>query len=272
MKGLTSTRLCSLFLAGVALSCFAVGAANAAARSSTAQSLQFVLTAGTNYIIEGTEAWKYEDAVAATNFTNQVTGGPTFVRCSGSPTNCATGNAPSPTLADAPAADDQKLADVVRDNKCNFWSGTTLTGTTYTQQKTFNGQNGSGNWVYSYSYTIAPIQTSYPAKTAWLLLDSSTTFPTVSVDGFLAGQSTVLKALGTTPWDFKASHTILNADGTPRLDATLTLTNNANSETVGQVDLVLGTNYEIESGVTWNYQATPGLIFGDSQQLFTGEV
>jgi hypothetical protein len=194
----------------------------------------FSNTASGNFVITGEAIYAYNNATAAAYFTNVWNNSAPVRTCSGSPTNCATSNAPLSAPA-APAADASKLNGKIGCNACNFWGGIALSlscggPNTYTQSVTINGQNGNGNWKYEFTYNIGFSATgdaynSTPAeKTAWDLQSNDTINADVGVTGFFAGQSTQLKNNGSGGWSFKASHTLLDSLGASRLvDATATI-------------------------------------------------
>jgi hypothetical protein len=241
--------------------------------TSTAQSAMFNNTAAGTFMISGTEVWSYNKATAATYFSNTLTSGP-VVSCGGNPnTDCASENQP-PAPA-VPAPDPAKLTPFVASNSCKFWNGTALTlnplpqDNQYTQSVTISGLNGKGNWKFEWTYTIAfadSVGGPYAAKTAWDLDSSSSTFASVGVAGFFAGQSTQKKAKASpgNPWTFKASHTMTADDGSSRLVNPQYSILDSNGDLVcGPKDIAV---LPIESGVDYRYAQNAG-VNGSTNQL-----
>jgi hypothetical protein len=240
--------------------------------TSTAQSAMFNNTAAGTFVISGTEVWSYNKVTATTYFSNTQTSGP-VVTCAGNATNCSASNQPATPAA--PAPNPAKLTPFVSSNSCNFWDGTALSlnplpaDNQYKQSVTINGVNGSGNWKFEWTYTIAftdSVGGPYAAKTAWDLVSSSSTSAEVGVDGFFAGQSTQKKAKAApgNPWTFKASHTMTADDGSSRL------VNPQYSIVDSGLNLVCGPTaigvYPIERGVDYFYAQNAGFN-GSASQL-----
>lgn len=149
--------------------------------SQTAQSIMVAINgvhAGT-YAAHANNTYHYNETTAATYFTNTLTSGP-VASCNGSPTACADSNQPAAPGAPAPAAGElngspQGHPGAVDQNKCRFLDGLTLNGHTYTQSSgAVNGLNGSGNWKFTWTYTVAPTSADPVAPfTAWDLVNTT---------------------------------------------------------------------------------------------------
>jgi hypothetical protein len=209
----------AVLVAGAPVSAFLPAAE--AAGDQTAQSIMvnFVgLTEGDTYTVVENKRYKFNETTAAGYFTNTLDSTPPTTDCNGSPANCASTNQPAaPT---APLPDPLKVngtpqgPGAVQDNACTFVSGGTLVGTTYTQSSsTVPGLNGSGNWKFIWSYTIAPTTNPVAPLTAWDLVQ--TTGDGFAVNADIAGES-VLKSsnpkLGT-----KFSFSLLDSLGVSRV-------------------------------------------------------
>jgi hypothetical protein len=222
--------LCMLGLA-VLLAALAP-APNVLAANTTAQSIM-VFNNDTNgqldlaaqqFVLLGSETWSYDNDAAKTYFTNAWDGNaPPSPTCNG--TGCAPGDltwipnsCPTPPAPGGPAMDANKLNPVVGQNSCTFFDGGTLSGDTYTQDVTVNGDcsvcqpcTGGGscggslmacptigtqkyklvdknaNFKFTYSYNITPITNPVEARTAWNL-DSNNNSPAhVDVSAKVAG-------------------------------------------------------------------------------------
>jgi len=183
---------------GMSAALLALAAAPAFAQSQTAQSAMVQVTpTNTAYEVVETVTWTFqrgthnEPGTAMLAYTNLLTSGPTFVSCGGNASACGAANAPAPaTIAAAtPAPDDVKLQQAAQAERCTFFLGGTLSGpATYTQEATVNGANGNGNWKYKWTYTIAPINATVAAQTAWTSEETGGTVD-VGFEGFVASES-----------------------------------------------------------------------------------
>jgi hypothetical protein len=124
-----------------------------------------------------------------------------------------TSRAGSPPPLISPEGHPDSVKHHAQADRCIFFCGGTLTGWNYTQTRTVNGQNGKGNWTFTYNYTTTTADDVGP-QTCW---DSQVTGGTgeVTYDGFVSSESCVQKSGGT--WQRKYSFTLLNSDGSSRV-------------------------------------------------------
>jgi hypothetical protein len=239
-------------------------AGTASAQTKTAQSAMFENTAAGTFVITGSEVYAYDTAAAAGYFSNALLSGPVITCTGGGPggVNCAVANQPT-TAPTAPLPNAQKLTPFVASNSCNFWDGAALTvnplpqDNQYKQFVTVNGANGNGNWKFEWQYQIGfadSVGGPYSPQTAWNLQTTSTTAADVTVTGFFAGQSTQLKSNGSGGWSFKASHTMEDSFGLPRLvGAQATITDDQ-----ANVVCTLGLNTSVVNGADFTYLGNAG--------------
>jgi hypothetical protein len=248
------------------------------AQSQTAQSLMVKAdTTSPAYQIDGTITWTYHrgnhndtdlTGTAMSYYTNAWNGAAPTYTCSGGGQNgCVT---PPATLAPAPSA--VVLQQHAQDQRCIFFFGGDLTSTTYTQVAqvdiTTNGPT-KGNWKFTFTYNIAPIQPSVAAYTAWT---SETTGGTVDISyaGFLTSES-FLKQSNRNKYSFT-----MTENGVTRarnVAAQLQILNGLVWENVGapvslnNVDTDLDTNNDgvavVPASADFPYFANGG-IFGNS--------
>jgi hypothetical protein len=170
--------------------------ASAGGNNQTGQSIMVnIQTIGT-HAVAGMKQYKYNEATAATYFTNLYDG--TFtVSCGGNGPGCEAANqpvTPSVPTPDAGEVSAQSANSAVSANQCNFLDGGALIGHPYSQDVTTKGLDNKGNWTFSFNYTVAPTGISYDPFTAWdLESDTTDGSATVSVGGNIAGES-VLKS------------------------------------------------------------------------------
>jgi hypothetical protein len=173
--------------------------------SRTAQGNYVEFTAPTELAIEQNIQYRFDDAAAALLFTNTLVSGP-VATCKGNPTICAT--APTVVIA-APAVLASQVAETIKQNKCIFLNGGTLSGSTYTQSVDVNQ-----NWTYTWTYAVTPTTTDpIAAKTAWVYdrtLGGSGTAD-VDVSTMIAGESVVVSSQFPAPG--KYSFSLLESDG-----------------------------------------------------------
>jgi hypothetical protein len=301
-----------------------VPVANVLAANTTAQSIM-VFNNDTNgqlelaaqqFVLLGSETWSYDNGTAKTYFTNAWDGNaPPAPTCTGP--GCAPGNiawipnyCPTPAAPGAPAAVANKLNPVVGQNACTFFNGGTLSGDTYTQDVTVDGNcnvcepcMGSGggcganltacptisgqkykltsknaNFKFTYTYNITPTTNPVDARTAWNL-DSNDNSPAhVEVSANVAGQSTLRKGANDCSattcssggWKFKASHTITDAIGL-RVTGMTVGVYDSNDVLVGTAK-VQGTDFTLSLGTGDYFYAQNAGIFGDPTQLLNGAV
>jgi hypothetical protein len=205
-----------------------------AAPAQTGQGIFVNLQASGDFIIAENQVWKFNDsfdtvtdvngnpvAGVGTYFTNAWNGNSPAISCTGGGaggTNCASANQPAtPT---APASDPSKVIGppghpgCAETQDCTFWTGGTLTGSTYTQSVTGtgNGLNGKGNWTFTYTYVIAPDPSKdtdsttdgvqVAPKTAWYLFQDNTNTVTAAIDAVIAGESVVKNTTNGTKYSF----------------------------------------------------------------------
>jgi hypothetical protein len=175
-----------------ALSLFAAvafSAISSMAQSQTAQSAMVDLQLGhASYQIEGTITWTYDRDAAETFYSNAWDGNAPVVTVGSG----AVQTSPGP---DAPSG--VALQNHAQQERCTFFLGGDLTGTTYTQ--TVNGTKG---WKWTYTYNITPNlePATVAAKTAWTSEETGGTVD-VTFDGFVASES-YLKQAKTTKYSF----------------------------------------------------------------------
>lgn len=242
----------------------ALGASAAYAQTSTAQSAMFNNTAAGTFVISGSSVYSFNKDVAATYFTNLLSGGPAVTCTGGGPggVNCLPANQPAAPAASAPDA--SKLTNHISNNSCNFFDGAALSlsiggPTTYTQSATIAGLNTKGNWKFEWTYTIAFATTAGPFDplTAWNLESTNTTAADVGVDGFFAGESVQkkTKATGADKWTFKASFTILDAGISRMVNPQYTITDSTATVVCGPTAIAL---LPVEQGVDFQYDQNAG--------------
>jgi hypothetical protein len=175
-------------------------AVSASAQTQTAQSAMVALTPDSQaYEIAGTTTWTFNrgnqnDAdltgLAMSYYTNVWDGVVPTLTCTGGGSNgCVT----PPAAPAAPAPKPNELQQQAQGDRCTFFFGGTLGATTYTQGVTVNvGGPGTpaaqkGNWTFTYTYAITPIQAVDP-QTAWT---SEVTGGSVNLGfgGFVASES-----------------------------------------------------------------------------------
>lgn len=173
-------------------------------------------TSGTFAIIE-TDVYKFDQATAATYFSNAWGGSSPTVSCSGNACNgnaCGVPSAPTAPLPNPDKVTNSGGSAVADKSRCTFLDGGLLTLTdTYTQNATayasctvctvFNKdgtckQTGikSGTYTFAYTYDVAPIaETATVAPfIAWTLAQSdSSGLAHVDVNADIAGESVLVK-------------------------------------------------------------------------------
>lgn len=173
--------------------------------STTAQGIWVDLQGAADLSIQQTEIYGYQPTLAAALVTNTQTSGPVVV-CEGK--GCSI--QPVPTTPDAPPPDATKVQDFITAGgnssfKCSLLDGSMVSGTTYTQSVNLP-PIGSGNtkavYSYTWTYAVAPTQTSYDRRTAWTLQATTGdgTAP-VEIGGDVAGQSVLVKS-GVSKYSF----------------------------------------------------------------------
>jgi hypothetical protein len=122
--------------------------------------------ADSTYVIDGTITWSFdrgthhEPGTAMTFYTNTVTSGPvlTTSSCGQNNINCLPGNQPATPAA--PSATGQvgeiQVQQQAQQDHCVFFNGGTLGSRTYEQSVTLDGNNGRGNFKFTWTYTVAP--------------------------------------------------------------------------------------------------------------------
>ncbi|MFI7547576.1 hypothetical protein [Actinoplanes sp. NPDC049599] len=183
--------------AGVLLLGFAPAAM--AGSGTTAQSVWAGFTAGDGVFgYTDKQTYSFDSLAAATHYANvlESTAAPT---CSGSAANCGASNAPLAAPA-APAPDATKITPLVHADRCTFFTGGLLSGSTYTQSVTVNGKNGKGNWTYTSAYRITG-QTVSP-ETEWSSVLDSSDGAHVTLQGEIAGESVLAKSAATSKYSF----------------------------------------------------------------------
>jgi hypothetical protein len=202
-----------LFVSAVLLGALPLAvAAGGNAKVMTAQSGMIDLSVSPQgpFYITGSETWHLDTDLAKAAYSNAWDGNNPAVSCTGNAANCDSTN--QPTTPTRPAPDPIKQGDAIGD-RCIFWDGGTLPSDTYTQYVTINGINGKGNWKFTWTYNFGG--DTVAAKTAWYLQDSSTTTPTVTIQSQIMSLSVLEK---TNPLLWKASFTLQNSDGSPRIN------------------------------------------------------
>lgn len=151
--------------------------AHAATPSLTAQSAMVNFNPGISaYEIEGTITWTFHRDLAETFYTNAWDGVAPVV---------TTGTGATQTSPGVPSPSGVELQNFVQQQRCIFFTGGNLSGTTYTV--TVNGTRG---WKWTYTFVITPTQPTVVAYESgtWT---SRETGGTVNVDfsGFVASES-----------------------------------------------------------------------------------
>jgi hypothetical protein len=177
----------------------------AAGPNQTAQGIMVNLHADGTFTVVDNKQYEFDEATAATYFTNATTGGPT-VTCTGSPTNCAISN--QPATPDAPAPDPSKVngtpqaSGAVQHNQCTFLDGGSLSGLSYTQSQSRVGVNGKGNWTFTWTYAVTPTTATVDPLTAWNLVREVAGPAEVPVTAAIAGESVLAKSNGWKKYSF----------------------------------------------------------------------
>lgn len=196
-----------------------------AAPSQTAQSVMVSTTYNSNsYEIRPEITYSFnrgthrEPGTAMGYYTNTLISGPVVSCTNGgkNDANCAAGNQPTTPTAPDPYADTPqkgtlKLQQQAQRDNCTFFSGGTLTGTTFEQSVPVPGTNGNGNWKFTWTYEIAPnadydVDPATPgvqvaAFTAWTSTQSGSLTVDVGFSGFVSSES-YLKQNSTTKYSF----------------------------------------------------------------------
>jgi len=150
---------------------------HAATPSLTAQSAMMDFTYDSAaYQIEGTITWTFHRNIAETFYTNVWDGNAPVV---------TTGTGSPQTSPGVPAASSVALQNFVQQQRCIFFAGGDLLGTTY--NVTVNGTRG---WKWTYTFIIAPTQTSVAAYEGgtWTSVETGGTVD-VNFGGFIASES-----------------------------------------------------------------------------------
>lgn len=136
---------------------------------------------------------------AISYFAAPVATGPS-VSCNGSPTNCGSTN--QPTTPSQPPAPMDELLDQV---KCALWYGEVLPSVTATVSSTVAGANQRGNWTFTWTYQLAPLDSTTPVDAhsgyGYKVLGEGGTLD-VGLDGFVYGESAQSLAKGTRKYSF----------------------------------------------------------------------
>jgi hypothetical protein len=250
--------------------------ATGSAATQTAQGIMVNLDATGTFAVVNNVQYRYNTATAAAYFTNTRTSGPS-VACSGSAANCAATNqpaAPTPPAPDPARVDGADAGSAVNLNQCAFLNGGTLAGLSpYTQPVTINGQNGKGNWTFTWTYTVAP-DPSYDADpdtagvqvgelTAWDFVRSDVEAASVALNARIAGESVLFKS----PSYKKYSFSLLNSDGTSRVqNLHLSVTDSGNNTVL---DTTPGS--VISAPVDFTYTTNAGTNGAAVQYLANGD-
>jgi len=189
-----------------------------AAASTTAQSVWAGFGAGAGVFgYTDKQTYTFDSQAAESHYTNvlETTAPPV---CSGSAANCSPTNAPLAAPA-PPAPDAGKVSALVHVDRCTFFTGGLLSGSTYTQSVTVNGKNGKGNWTYTSSYRVTG--ETVAAETEWTSVLDSSGGAKVALEGEIAGESVLSKSPGNRKYSFS----LLDSSGASRvtgLSVTLT--------------------------------------------------
>jgi hypothetical protein len=212
-----------------------------AATGQTGQGIMVNLKGAGTFAVVDQKEYKFNELNAAAYFTNTYSG---VVEVSGSPLNrCLSTSAPTDPYG-VPAVDplqvynpnNENANTAVKNNKCTFLDGGTLSGSTYTQTHTYETGSGSSKctWKYTYYYNVAPTQTVAPL-TAWDLVRETNGAAEVSVDVFIAGESVVKSSnpkVGT-----KYSFSLVDSSGNRIENLQLTITDSAGNPVNAFVDI-----------------------------------
>jgi hypothetical protein len=233
---------------------------------NTAQSIDFEFTNANSFTLAGSSTWRFDHPSARQLFS--VTPSLTSVTCSGN--GC--GSIPQPTDPQ-PNLTEQEIGKAVTNNKCNFWTGSPIQPLTYTKTDTQKQTSGTGSnkltatFTYTWTLTVTTPQSSYPARTDWIEVDSTPGGTNPVLQGWVAGMSVVKKS-GTqnSPWTFHVSHTITNPDGTIRvIDPTTgttglsyTIYDGSTALTSGHINVTLDTTPVLD----FVYGITPTALSG----------
>jgi hypothetical protein len=265
--------------------------AAAAAKNLTAQSVSVQMSGAGDYLLTETETFQFNIGTASGYFTNLQTGAPA-VSCTGGGShgvNCASTNQPlTPT---APNPDPTKVTDngngQAFKDRCTFWNGGTPAGSTYTQSVTVLGLNGSGNWTFTWTYTIAATGT-VAAQTAWDATFAGGTAVTITFGANIESQSVLVSSQYPTA---KYSFSLVDSSGNrvqslnfSVTDGTNTYTATPNSTVVvnypwGTVDFIsTGNGGEFGTGIGALLDAGPnsvpyqnsGATSGDALSILNG--
>lgn len=212
----------------------ALAALGASAATDTGQGIMVRMTAPTNIMLVQNQIYNYNEATAASFFTNAWDGNAPTVTCTGP--GCST----PPAAPAAPPADPSKVSQqLLQKNRCNFWSGLPLEGTTYTRNATIQTGSGRSGATYTYAFTYVVSAPLEPPQTAWDLLQETGdgTAAPVTVDADIAGESAMVSNRFRTPkYSFSLNYTytdpvtLLPVQGNRVTDLVVTLDQGTASE------------------------------------------
>jgi hypothetical protein len=219
----------------------------------TATSVMIYAAGPADYMISGSQVYRMNRVQAAAYFTNSWNGNPPIITATGW---CAThgGCSCPPETPPPPRSLESRLEETVLSNKCIFWNGGILTGTTYTQSVSISVTSGSdcekGTWTFTYTYSVRPTGSGeVPDHTAWEITSFGPSSPLpVTLDGtrsYIASESAIDKPANKTGWSRKYSFS-LSSDRIQNLTVTMTDANNnvypPSSGTPGISSFVSGLN------------------------------
>jgi len=242
--------------------------------TTTGQSVMIQRTGNSSYTKNGDETWEWDRVTAATYYSNSVVGLVGSPTCTGSATNCASTNRPAEPTSPAPDATQLTGRNGQLDtDECAFFNGGSLGSRSYNQSLTVRGANGSGNWTFTWAYSVFPIYTTVGARTLMTLVSSSMN-DTINLVGYIAA----LSGMSTKTVARKYSFGLENSDGTSRIT-------NLQAQSFDSAGLLLDTyalDHFVESNapgalagdlgaVDFNYVPSPGQLFGTTSILTTGD-
>lgn len=202
---------------------------------------------------------------ATSYFAAPVATGPA-VTCNGSPTNCASTN--QPTIPSVPAAPTEALLDQV---KCALWYGEVLPTATTPAAVTVAGANGRGNWTFTWTYSLAPLDAATAVAVhsgyGYKVLGDGGTLD-VALDGFVYGQSAQSLAKGTRKYSFS----MRASDGSTRVvnTAISVLKDGVPLVTFSQADGTLATLLQENNQANNDYLPVDFLVPQDPTSAGTG--
>ena len=127
---------------------------------------------------------------------------PVNIACYGAIEDCTPENQPSTPPPPSPSSG--KLLQLVVNNRCIFLDGGVLPSSIYTQDLVLPGLNGTGTFVFTYSYALVPIIEPVGPFTAWHSIGETNPDGTLNlgIQAEIAGQSVTKSAKTGTKYSF----------------------------------------------------------------------